>query len=403
MPSSKLFLVEGFTPSTVTVENVTNMIRGIAPAADIGLVLIQATTPNVTLYPELARFLWLNSANGTLNRYNSISWVKVKAEPQIAGGSLDIDTLSVLGVSPLRVAAVNSTGTEAIWETITNLLKSSDLPVVSGTGPKVLHIIGTNVMYKVLDFSEFADKVIPYGKLSAPTGNTGKSFRVKADGGVELFDPTSALPSGPAGGDLSGSYPSPVLAPTGVVAGTYGGVAKSVGLTIDAKGRITAASQHAIGGQAAKLYAEVGTGSYIYPIATGTGTGVLVLDSKIDPSNIVTLASNYFTLEPGTYKFELHTHFNRVGTSIGSTTQIVVALLNTTSGLDVDYASTQHIVAPEVLFLETVFTIGVTSVFALNYFADPPSSAGHELVNNLPANRTPYFERGNQVIITKIA
>lgn len=53
---------------------------------------------------------------------------------------------------------------------------------------------------------------------------------------------------GAAGGDLSGTYPNPVLAPTGVAAGTYGGATQIPQIQVDAKGRIVAVTAVTAGG-----------------------------------------------------------------------------------------------------------------------------------------------------------
>jgi hypothetical protein len=95
--------------------------------------------------------------------------------------------------------------------------------------------------------------VLKYNAGSATLSNTFPADRgtngqvLSTDGaGALSWITASGTPSGTAGGDLTGTYPNPTLTTSGVTLGTYGSATQVPVYTVDAKGRITSASNTTI-------------------------------------------------------------------------------------------------------------------------------------------------------------
>jgi hypothetical protein len=117
------------------------------------------------------------------------------------------------------------------------------------------------------------------GLGNSATRDVGTTAGTVAAGDDARFT-DSRTPTGPAGGDLTGTYPNPSLTTSGVTAGGYGSASSAVVITIDAKGRATSASAVNIliaESQVTNLTTDLA--SKIPSTEKGANSGVATLDS----------------------------------------------------------------------------------------------------------------------------
>jgi len=394
--STRAFFVAGvdlsLLPSQATNAQILQAIQEAKPASGLGILIYQSTTPDVSTYTEYATFIWINTTTTELKYWNGTSWQLITGKASISDASVTISKLAVTGGTALQLIRVNAAATAFEFVNPADLFSTNSFPLnklVNAAGAGYVMYSGgggvwsSSLLTTLLD-AWLLTKDIPAKDVTDVTGE--------------------ALPNQvmyfPASFDSAEfAYVEALLrnnqTPTGKLqfaAGSAGKFAK-----VNAGG--TDLEYVTDTGQKSAVIKYTVAASTVGQAITTTGSLQTVqFNTEVDPSGIVSIASNQFTLGAGTYLIEAAVPINRAGGP--GDANVVVVLRDITGASNLATATAWNAGGggdQTVAVLKYPIVLTVSNVFEIQLVTDVAIELGN------PANQLSLAETYQQVSIIKLA